>query len=88
MADGESGRGGEAFERWASERLGEVVSEHVVRRAVDDANGVGIDHFLNEVYLDVEVLEPGSIVVLCAGGDRDSALAIAVDGGWSCRVES
>jgi hypothetical protein len=51
-------------------------------------DNVGIYHFLNEVYLDIEVLELGPIVVLCTGGDCNSTLAIAVDGGQSCCIES
>jgi hypothetical protein len=40
------------------------------------------------VYLDVEMLEMGSIVVLCASSDCGGTLAVAVDGCWCRRVEA
>jgi hypothetical protein len=49
------GEGLEVLEGWSGERLGEVVGDHVVGRAVVGADGSIGDVVADEVNLDVEV---------------------------------
>ena len=70
------------FSFCARQSFRERVGSHVVRRAVDESNGLVFDDVADEVVMNVDVFRACMKISVC--GDGNSRLVVTVESGWIC----